>query len=334
MNKLAALSCLLATAVASHAQSLHHYVFFAHERKRITESSFLNTSALEGAQLKYSWRELEPQKDGYDLGAIRDDLKSLSEHHKRLWIQLQDVSFDPESKLVPDYLLNEPTYHGGADQQFDFVGDDEATAKPAGWVARRWDPAVRERFARLLNALGGAFDGKIEGINLPETAVDFGETGKHWPSGFTPSGYRDAIIEDMAAVKKAFPKSVAMQYGNFMPTIKEDADDQTALRSVYEAAVKYDVAMGGPDLMPYRRGMLRYSYPLLHEFSPKIVTGIAVQEGNYSHKNPMTGERVSVDEMTAYARDYLGVKYMFWCTEEPYYTRDVVTRLKAIAIQP
>ena len=36
-------------------------------------------------------------------------------------------------------------------------------------MARRWDPPVQERFHKLLLALGKEFDGKVEGINLPET---------------------------------------------------------------------------------------------------------------------------------------------------------------------
>ena len=69
-----------------------------------------------------------------------------------------------------------------------------------------------------------AVDGKIEGVNLPETAVDFGESGRLFPKGFTPKGYRDAVVSNMAALKRAFPRSVTIQYANFMPEDKGDAD--------------------------------------------------------------------------------------------------------------
>jgi hypothetical protein len=36
-----------------------HYVFFNRDRERISEATFLDTKAFEGAQLKYTWRELE-----------------------------------------------------------------------------------------------------------------------------------------------------------------------------------------------------------------------------------------------------------------------------------
>src|SRR4051812_48804972 len=141
------------------------------DRERIEEPSFLETGAFEGAQLKYSWRQLERGKDQYDFDNIRHDLAFLKSKNKRLFIQLQDVSFDPKIVPVPRYLLSDPEYHGGANPQYTVPGDDETKAEQAGWVARRWDPAVRERFHKLLRALGKEFDGKIEGINLPETAV-------------------------------------------------------------------------------------------------------------------------------------------------------------------
>src|SRR2546426_10780832 len=93
---------------------VHHYVFFNRDRERISDPAFLNTKAFEGAQLKYTWRELEPEQDAYDFNAIRQDLKFLSSKGKRLFVQLQDSSFDPAVVLAPRYLLNDARYNGGA----------------------------------------------------------------------------------------------------------------------------------------------------------------------------------------------------------------------------
>jgi hypothetical protein len=41
-------------------------------------------------------------------------------------------------------------------------------------MARRWDENVRDRFKKLLVALGKEFDGKIEGVNLAETDTSSG----------------------------------------------------------------------------------------------------------------------------------------------------------------
>ena len=82
--------------------------------------------------------------------------------------------------------------------------------------------------------------------------------------------------------------------------------------------------MGGPDLLPYKKWQMRNSYPLLKEFSGRIPTGIAVQDGNYRHVNPQTGKQVTIAELLSFGRDYLNVRYLFWCTEEPFYSRDLV----------
>src|SRR5689334_8807692 len=74
-------------ASTTAGKAVHHYVFFAHERERITEKSFLDTHAFEGAQLKYTWRELEPEKDHYDFSSIRKDLAFLTANGKKLFIQ-------------------------------------------------------------------------------------------------------------------------------------------------------------------------------------------------------------------------------------------------------
>ena len=323
--------CLLAFSLfdsIAAAQNVHFYVFFNRERERIAEESFLNTRAIDGAQLKYTWRQLERGKDQYDFDGIRHDLAFLNAKGKKLFIQIQDASFDPSIVPVPKYLLNDPRYHGGTDPQYEIPNDDEGRAKPAGWVARRWDPPVRERFHQLLLALGKEFDGKIEGINLPETAVDFGETGRLFPKGFTAEIYRDAVLANLSALKRSFPKSVTMQYANFM--LEAQGDTQHAyLRSVYQKAAEWKVGLGAPDLLPWRPGQMANSYPLLREYAGRVPTGIAVQEGNYSNENPKTHMRVTIPELVQFAKYYLHVEYIFWCTEEPFYSRDLMPFLRA-----
>jgi hypothetical protein len=307
---------------------VHHYVFFNRDRQRITDPAFLATKAFAGAQLKYTWRELEREKDNYDFSAIQHDLTFLAARGKRLFIQLQDASFDPAVVMVPRYLVNDPRYHGGADKQFTIESDDEARAVPEGWVARRWDPAVQERFHKLLAALGRKFDGQIEGINLPETAVSIGESGRLFTPGFTPGIYRDAVMTNLFALKRAFPKSVTMQYANFMPGEWLPDTDRGYLRAVYQRAADLKVGVGGPDLLPYQRGQLNHCYPLIRASAGSVPTGIAVQEGNYQHQNPKTGQPVTIPELIEFATAQLKVDYIFWCTQEPFYSAKLIPFLQ------
>ena len=331
VSRAASTVALTITLAACHAQhpvavkSIHHYVFFGQDREKLaTASTFLETKSLEGAQVVYSWRQLEPEKDAYDFGMIRKDLAFLTSRGKRLFIQLQDVTFSESRINVPLYLLRDPIYNGGAARQYEYEGDDEGNAKVVGWMARRWDPAVQERFHKLLFALGKEFDGRIEGINFAESSVGVGTSGRLFPKGFSFEIYRDAIITNMKALKRAFPRSVAMQYGNFMPGEWRPTEDKGYLRAVYEAAKESNVAMGGPDLLPYRPGQLGTSYPLIREVAGIVPTGIAVQDGNFADVNPETGKRVQISELIRFATEYLKVDYVFWGTEEPYYSTEVI----------
>jgi hypothetical protein len=197
-----------------------------------------------------------------------------------------------------------------------------------GWAARRWDPAVQERFHKLLFALGKEFHGRIEGINFAETSVGFGESGRLFPKGFSFELYRDAIITNMKALKRAFPKSVAIQYANFMPGEWLPGNDKGYLRAVYKAAKEWKVGMGGPDLLPHRPGQRNHSYPLIRDAAAVVPTGIAVQDGNYEDRDPRTGKPITVPELLDFATNYLKVDYIFWCTQEPYYSRQLIPFLK------
>ena len=130
----------------------------------------LENPCVAGIQVRYTWKELEPNKGIYDFSRIQRDLNFLTPLHKKLFIQLQDRSFQPNAFFVPDYIRKDKAYRGGVAMQYDFSG--EGRPLTAGWVAKVWDPAVRERFQLLMEKLAQQFDGKIYGINLPETAID------------------------------------------------------------------------------------------------------------------------------------------------------------------
>ncbi|MBV9217399.1 MAG: hypothetical protein JO053_14615 [Acidobacteria bacterium] len=313
------------------AKPIHHYLYFAQDREKLrTTAAMLELKKFEGAQIAYSWRQLEAGKDEYDFSMIREDLEFLRSKGKKLFIQIQDVSFSEKYVPVPKYLLIRPEFNGGADRQymFKFIDHVEQNVTAAGWMARRWDPAVRERFRLLLQALGKEFDGKIEGINLAETAYDNGDTGKLFPKGFSFDAYRDGIIANMKAMKDAFPHSTTLVYANFMPGEWLPKEDAGHLRAVYKAAVEMGVGVGGPDLRLYWNAGLHGSYPLIKQASGKVRVGIAVQDGDYLNSDPGTGKAATVSDLIKFAKKDLRADYLFWCTEEPYFSRDLVSYLK------
>jgi hypothetical protein len=248
----------------SAAKRVHHYVFFGQDREQLKEArSFLETPAFEGAQVAYSWRQLEQGKDNYDFSLIREDLAFLNAHGKKLWIQYQDVTFNPNRINVPKYLLDDPKYNGGADKQYQIKGDDEAQAVHEGWMARRYDPAVQERLHKLYAALGKEFDGRVVGINDAETSSGFGWTGKLFPKGYTQESLSRCDHYEYESAQARLSKidcdGLRELHARWPPY----------LEAVYQAARESNVAVGGPDLMPFRPFQRANSYPLIRASAGK-----------------------------------------------------------------
>lgn len=301
--------------------SIKHLVYFAKDRELIANHPVLFQSMFLGAQIMYSWRELEPEKGKYDFSMLKHDYMYLKKYHKKLFIQLQDATFNPQRKAVPDYLLS-ADYDGGAVLQYN---DEE---KPEGWVAKRWNKKVRERFELLLKALGKAWDGKIEGINLQETAV--GVSAKT-DTNFSEEGYVQGLKENMLALKKSFPVSTKMIYANFLPGEWLPGNDKGYLRSIYQYGEAIGVGLGGPDLMVTRKGQLNHTLAMMHEYNYTVPLGIAVQDGNYIGETGNTSEESKkashsniVPLLHAFAKDFLHINYMFWANQEPYFQTDVL----------
>ena len=328
MSSRLALAFALLCAGVCRAQTAHeslkHFIFFGRDRARISDSAFVANPNIAGAQIKYTWRELEPQRDHYDFAQIAEDLSTLTRHNKRLWVQLQDVSFGAENRVVPDYLLDDPAFGGGVASQYE---GEPPNSRFVGRMARRWDPAVRARFAKLLDTLGRVFDGKIEGLNFAETAFSVGADDTRHPAGFTYDGYARAIRAMISAGHAAFRRSRVMVYANFMPGEWLPDDDHGYLRDIYAYADSIGVGVGGPDLLPFRRGQRNHALRFIAARGATTVAGLAVQDGNLAERNPVTGTRVSVDELLHFATDTLRLDYIFWGIEEPYYSRDILPRL-------
>ena len=302
--------------------NIKHFVYFSRDRDAIIDHAFLDSERFAGAQIMYSWAELEPNKDDYDFSKIEDDLNYLKQFKKSLFVQLQDATFHPKYKAVPKYLLT-PEYAGGAVPQF----NDKK--KIEGWVAKRWDFKVQLRFAKLLNALGKEFDGRIEGINLQESAI--GVTSDTAPD-FSSEKYADSLKINMKALKESFPWSAKLQYANFMPGEWLPWEDEGYLKSIYTYGEEIGVGLGAPDLMIRRKAQLNHALAMMHENEYSVPLGIAVQDGNYIGQ---TGNVVVqknrnniVPALHSFAHKFLKVDYMFWVNQKPYFEEDVLPCFK------
>lgn len=301
---------------------IKHFAFFSRDRELIHDSSFYLSPGITGAQITYVWKRLEPKKDRYDFSEIEADMDFLDSKEKKLFIQIQDVTFSSSRILTPNYMLNDTIYHGGSEPQY--WENDEGKLVKGGWVARRWDPAVADQYRKLLIELAKQFDGRIEGINIPETAIDIVDPEGLYPIGYKDSIYVEELKKTMLTLSTHYKKSVPILYANFMP-----GDSKENLKELYAYASEIRLGMGGPDIKVYRKGQMENSYPLIKNIAGKVPTGVAVQEGNYSIINPNTNKQVTILEILDFAQNYLKLNYVFWCTEEPYYSDQVLPLLNS-----
>ncbi|HAT1658568.1 TPA: hypothetical protein RG395_002785 [Legionella pneumophila] len=281
----------------------------------------LQNPCIQGVQIIYSWRQLEPQKGVYDFSKIEEDWNFLSRIDKKLFIQIQDRSFSPDVFHVPDYIRLEKAYHGGVVQQYDFPGEGKPIT--TGWVARTWDPAVRKRFQLLLKKLASKFDGKIYGINLPETSIDLDPD--NLPEDFSSDKYFYSVLDNIGYLKKAFQKSRVIQYVNFFPD--EWNNDHHYMSRLFAFARKHHIGLGGPDVVPYKKSQMKNSYPFFHKFKGKIETAIAIQEPDYTYTNPKTGDFYRFDDFYSFSQEYLGAFILFWNMEEPFFSEQLLPKL-------
>jgi len=269
-----------------------------------------------GVQVVYSWKALETAPGVFDFSAIEADLRVMETLNKKMFVQIQDRFFEPGARHVPRYLLEDPRYGGGLVPQFDNPGENKPPT--IGWVAQQWNPAVRERYQNLLKALASRFDGQVYGVNLPETAIDI--DAKADRSGFSCDRYFEAEMENLAVARQAFKKSFVVQYVNFWPC--EWDNSHNYMGRLFAYAADHGIGLGGPDIVPGRKGQMKNSYPFFNRYKGRLaMVAMAVQEPTLTYTNPATRRPFTRTEFSEYAMNYLGAGIIFWSPQSPWLKR-------------
>lgn len=316
IRALLGLVLLLGLAVNAFAEEPRNFVFLGGDDLD-EHSKLIERPDVEGVQKVYSWRALEPEEGIYDFTDIEDDLATLDRHDRKLFVQVQDRFFSPTARRVPDYILNDPKYDGGLARQFDNPGEGEPVGQ--GWTTKQWNPHVRSRFQSLLVELAERFDGRLYGINLPESAYDpIG--GEEEPGVFSCDEYFFAALDNMAALRAAFSKTHVVQCINFWPC--EWNNDHRYMERAFAMADTLGIGVGGPDIVPYRQGQMKNSYPWFNKHKETLpLIAMAIQEPTLTYTNPETGKTFTREEFITFARDYLGADIIFWSPDAPWLNR-------------
>jgi hypothetical protein len=305
---------LLVTALPTLAKMPENFIYIS-SGELGAASSIMARNDIGGAQIVYTWRSLEPEKNKYNFSQIVKDLDRLKVTNKKLFIQIQDRFFEKGARYVPDYLMNDVKYGGGISPQFDNPGEGKPIG--SGWVAQQWDPAVRQRYQALLAAIAKRFDGQVYGVNLPETAIDL--DNDKLPKGFSCDNYFAGKMGNLAFARKVFNKSHIVHV-NFWPC--EWNNDHNYMGQLFKFASANNIGLGGPDIVPYRQAQMKNSYQFFNKYKSKLsFIAMAVQEPTLTYRNPNTGKPFSKDELVQFAEDYLGADIIFWSTSSPWLAR-------------
>ncbi len=295
-------SCLV---FASNKQ-LQNFLFIGGNDPKSIESKI--TDQINGVQIVYSWKDFEQEKDVYNFKRIEQDFSFLNARKKKLWLQLQDRFFYIDDKSIPEYLQNESIYQGGLASQNDKPGEGKKIEH--GWVTKQWNPNVRKRYQKLIKEIAKRFDGRIYGINLPETAADI-NIEKESKSGFSCDKYYEGTMENINFAREVFKKSFVVQYTNFWPC--EWENDHNYMRRLFQNASKRSIGLGGPDIIPFRKGQMENSYPFFNEYRGKLqIVTFAVQEPTRTYTNPKTGKKFTDEEFIDFGKNFLGADIIFW----------------------
>jgi hypothetical protein len=311
MKILPIASLLLLCASASAAEPRNFLFMGAGELQE--HANLISRPDVEGAQVVYNWKLLEKAPGEYDFTAIETDLATTDRLGKKLFIQIQDRFFMHEHRNVPRYLLEDARYGGGLAPQRDNPGENQPEG--SGWVAMQWKPEVRERFQALISALAKRFDGRVYGINLPETAADIDQ--KKDESGFDCDVYFEAEAENIRHTRRVFRKSQVVQYVNFWPC--DWGDERGYFKRFFDMLETEKIGAGGPDIVPNRPAQMKNSYPFLNRYKDRLpLIAMAVQDATLTYTNPATRKKFTHAEFVAFARDYLGVDIIFWDVSSPW----------------
>jgi hypothetical protein len=263
-----------------------HYLTLQSHDTREGWSDIAGQTRFVGGQRIYTWRQLEPAEGKYDFSAIEADLAYLHKQNQRLILEVWDTTFQHNENPAPDYLLAGAAYKGGIASAENF-----RVAR-----AKRWIPAVMDRYLLLVEALGKRFDGDPDfaGFIHTETAVEGKGAGFE---DFSPAAYDQQMRRLVVDSRKAFPTTPVILDGNWYPYKGPEG-----LAALARLALTNGVGWGGPDLCP---GNKIWGYDIIRANSRQMPLGLSVQWISYSG-------RWTVPQLLDFAVKDLKLNFVFW----------------------
>ena len=175
--------------------------------------------------------------------------------------------------------------------------------------------AVRERYQRCSRRWR-----RIRWPRLWHQSAGVGDRHRHPKkdkTGFTCEKYFAAELENVAFARKAFVKSHVVQYVNFWPC--EWNNDKKFMSRAFEFAQANSIGLGGPDIVPYKKGQMKNCLPILPSVQGQVEPGGDGGAGTDADVHqPRNEKAVHARRVRGVRGDYLGVDIIFWATASPW----------------
>ena len=265
----------------------HYMLLYLNHSKQQLED-IRDEPYVQGAQIRYRWAELEPEKGVYDFSEIEADLRRLSAMStpKRLVIQVLDRRFhtDDPYEAAPRYIVEDPAYG--------------VSRTKNGYIANLWQDSVTDRLIELYRALAERFDAHpyLEAVANSESAPGFGERDP--PEGFSRPALARQIKRLMDEAQRAFIQTNVILFVN-------------SLAGEIEGLVGHCIstrgAIGGPDVKPARPTQAA-RYLIDRQLQGVVPIMFAVQSPNLGPE----AHRNTPAEIYNYAINELGASHVFW----------------------
>lgn len=295
----------------------HYYTILSHGKNkpgymRQVYQELKTTPALRGLQVRYNWRELEPQEGVYNFSLINQHLSELAEQNKRLIILFELRSFSSDAKQIPipDYVKS-AKYEEGI---YPFNSHGKSAIR--GYGIKLWNQSVSDRLSLLIRALGEQFNSHpyFEGIGFSESAMGQSNELTH---DKVDQFYKNLLRINKEA-RQYFPNTMTYQFMNYPRRI---------LGPFIETLKETGTALGGPDIFMEDPGLLDRKKPKgVYHYYPELAGTVpltpSVQHQNYqSTRWDGKGYHPEISELMAFARDTLKANYLFWTRDPKYFSR-------------
>jgi hypothetical protein len=278
-----------------------HYVVFAADADdaeiRTGLSEIRNLPFAKGIVLRAFWKQLEPQKDIYDFLRVDRALNLAAAQKKRFFLLLSTKNFRA-GVVAPDYL-RAPLFDGGVFEIATFKGT-------TGENITLWDFNTHNRLILLIKALAAHYDTNpwFEGLILTETA--FGQAVAP-ATEEQRAGFYANLIRVETAARRAFTRSIVIQYVNF---------PYPRTVPVVQNLLDRGLGFGSPDVFLGDEDHEKYVYPYVEQVRGQVPIGMQVESDSY-YSMYVGGpwDPPPVRDIYDFARHRLHSNYIFWHRE-------------------